>query len=60
LQRIRDVVGSIDPVFLNSPQYESLPLNAAVRCSLTLKVETANPVRCFKGRGTEAVSRRTR
>jgi threonine dehydratase len=56
LQRIRDVVGSIDPVFLNTPQYESLPLSASVGCSLILKVETANPVRCFKGRGTEAVT----
>ena len=56
LQRIRDAVGSIDPVFLDTPQYESLPLSAAVGCSLILKVETVNPVRCFKGRGTEAVT----
>lgn len=56
MQRIRDLVGSIDPVFLNTPQYESLPLSASVGCSLIVKVETANPVRSFKGRGTEAVT----
>jgi len=55
LRRIRAAVGSIDPVFLDTPQYESAPLNEAMGCSLTLKVETLNPVRSFKGRGTETV-----
>jgi threonine dehydratase len=55
LDRIHAAVGSIDPVFLRSPQYESLPLSDALGCSLVLKVETMNPVRSFKGRGTETV-----
>jgi threonine dehydratase len=44
-------VGLIDPVFLNSPQYDCEPLSAALGCHLTVKVETANPIRSFKGRG---------
>jgi hypothetical protein len=30
-------------------------LGELVGCSLVFKVETVNPVRCFKGRGTETV-----
>ena len=55
LQRVRDAVTSIDPVFLNTPQFESVPLSDAMGCEVTLKVETLNPVRSFKGRGTETV-----
>ena len=55
LQRARDAVGSIDPVFVDTPQYESVPLSDALGCSVVLKVETLNPVRSFKGRGTEVV-----
>jgi threonine dehydratase len=53
LDRIRRVRTVIDPVFLNSPQYECAPLGVALGCSIALKVETLNPVRSFKGRGTE-------
>lgn len=61
LDRIRAAVRSIDPVFLESPQYDSRPLSDALGCSLVLKVETMNPVRSFKARGTETVvSRLTR
>jgi threonine dehydratase len=55
LDRIRDARRAIDPVFLASPQYECMPLSDALGCSLALKVETLNPVRSFKGRGTETV-----
>ncbi|WP_063936047.1 threonine ammonia-lyase [Actinokineospora spheciospongiae] len=55
LARIRDAVSAIDPAFLRSPQFRSWPLDAALGCSVTLKVETLNPVRSFKGRGTELV-----
>jgi threonine dehydratase len=41
----------IGRVFLNTPQYNCEPLSAALGCALTLKVETTNPIRCFKGRG---------
>ena len=58
LDRIRGARALIDPVFLHSPQYECAALGDALGCSVTLKVETLNPVRSFKGRGTEtAISR---
>ena len=56
LDRIRRARHTIDPVFLDSPQYACGPLGAALGCAITLKVETLNPVRSFKGRGTEAVA----
>ena len=55
LDRIRRALEAVDPVFLDSPQYASAPLGAALGCSITLKVETLNPVGSFKGRGTETV-----
>ena len=55
LGRIRVAAGVIDPVFLDTPQFECAPLSAALDCSVVLKVETLNPVRSFKGRGTETV-----
>ncbi len=44
---------SIDRVFRGSPTYECESLSAELGCALTLKVETANPIRCFKGRGAD-------
>lgn len=41
----------IDPVFLGSPQFDCEPLSEVLGCKLTLKLETANPIRSFKGRG---------
>jgi threonine dehydratase len=55
LERIRAAVRLIDPVFRGTPQYECEQLGASLGCRITLKVETLNPVRCFKGRGTETV-----
>jgi threonine dehydratase len=55
LGRIRAAVQSIDPVFLRTPQFGSGALDAVLGCSVTVKVETLNPVRSFKGRGTELV-----
>lgn len=55
LDRVRAAVSLIDPVFRGTPQYDCEPLGAALGCRITLKVETLNPVRCFKGRGTETV-----
>jgi threonine dehydratase len=51
---LADIAGAadvIDPIFLHTPQYDCEPLSAALGCSLTLKLETANPIRSFKGRG---------
>jgi threonine dehydratase len=46
---------AIDPVFLDSPLMTHPALDDALGCAVTLKVETLNPIRSFKGRGTEAV-----
>ncbi len=56
LDRIRAAVGEIDPVFLDTPAWSCAPLGRTLGCSMTLKVETLNPVRSFKGRGTETVA----
>ena len=56
LDRVRAVVGEIDPAFLDTPALPCAPLGRALGCSVTLKVETLNPVRSFKGRGTETVA----
>jgi threonine dehydratase len=58
LDRIRSAVFSIAPVFRNTPQYVCPPLGETLGCELILKLETANPIRCFKGRGTETVMTR--
>jgi threonine dehydratase len=51
LDNVLRAASLIDPVFLNSPQFTCEPLSEAVGCNLTLKLETANPIRSFKGRG---------
>lgn len=53
LERIEAARALIDPVFLNSPQFEAEDLGDALGVRLTLKVETLNPIRSFKGRGAE-------
>jgi len=52
---IESARAAIDPVFLNSPLLRETPLDAALGCTLAIKVETLNPIRSFKGRGTEAL-----
>jgi threonine dehydratase len=56
LDRVRAAVSEVDPVFLETPALPCAPLSGELGCSVTLKVETLNPVRCFKGRGTETVA----
>jgi threonine dehydratase len=53
LERIETAARSIDPVFLNSPQFESESLSDELGMRLVLKVETVNPIQSFKGRGTD-------
>jgi threonine dehydratase len=53
---VRVTVGAIDRAFLDTPALPCVPLGRALGCSITLKIETLNPVRCFKGRGTETVA----
>lgn len=50
-ERIEEAMGTIDPIFLNSPCASSELLNEALGCKLIAKVETINPIRSFKGRG---------
>ena len=52
-QIIEQAAKSIDPIFLNTPQFELDALNDLLGLRLVLKVETLNPIRCFKGRGTD-------
>ena len=54
-QRILAARDAIDPVFLDSPVVSSGVLDDLLGCRCVLKVETLNPIRSFKGRGTEAV-----
>lgn len=53
IERIAQASSMIDPVFLNSPQFEAESLGAHFGCRLVVKVETLNPIRSFKGRGAE-------
>ena len=53
LDRIRDAADVIDAVFLHSPQFDCEPLSHQLGVTTLLKVETTNPIRTFKGRGTD-------
>src|SRR5215475_11064557 len=53
LEHIAEAAKVIDPVFLNSPQFLVESLSQRLGCRLVVKVETLNPIRSFKGRGTE-------
>ncbi|MQY04455.1 L-threonine dehydratase catabolic TdcB [Actinomadura sp. RB68] len=46
----------IDPVFLDTPLYRCEALESRLGCAVSVKLETANPVRSFKARGTELVA----
>ncbi|MGH7730265.1 MAG: threonine ammonia-lyase [Candidatus Eiseniibacteriota bacterium] len=56
LERIARAAAVIDPVFLDSPQYRAERLEGLLGCRLVIKVETQNPIRSFKGRGTECLT----
>jgi threonine dehydratase len=53
LDRIEEAATVIDPVFLDSPQFRPESLERQLGCRVVVKVETLNPIRSFKGRGTE-------
>jgi len=46
--------GRISPEFLGAQQIEQQELSRAVGAQLLCKIESKNPVGCFKGRGTES------
>ncbi len=56
IARIRAARRVIDPVFLDTPLYRCEALEPGLGCAVSIKLETANPVRSFKGRGTEVVA----
>jgi len=56
LARIRAARRVIDPVFLDTPLYRCEALEPELGCAVSVKLETANPVRSFKARGTELVA----
>lgn len=51
--RIAAAAASINPVFLNTPVVRGPDLDGAVGARVIAKVETLNPIKCFKGRGTD-------
>ncbi len=51
--RVEQATRVIDSVFLDSPQFVCEPLGEELGARLAIKVETLNPIRSFKGRGTE-------
>jgi threonine dehydratase len=53
LANIESAASLIDPVFRNTPQFSDDQLNEAFRRRVVVKVETANPIRSFKGRGAD-------
>ncbi|WP_037400140.1 threonine ammonia-lyase [Sinorhizobium fredii] len=48
----------ISSVFRDTPQFACPALGDVLGCEVVIKLETANPIRCFKGRGTEVVMSR--
>ncbi|QIS10116.1 threonine ammonia-lyase [Nocardia arthritidis] len=54
--RIRAARRNIDPIFLDTPLYRCPALEPELGCTVRVKLETANPVRSFKARGTELVA----
>ena len=55
---IRAARDEIDPAFLHSPQFVHDGLSARLGVPVIVKVETVNPIRSFKGRGTSVAVRR--
>jgi threonine dehydratase len=49
---IRGAASAIDPVFTASPEFVHDGLSARLGAPVVVKVETVNPIRSFKGRGT--------
>ncbi|MEK0099390.1 pyridoxal-phosphate dependent enzyme [Streptomyces sp. A475] len=54
--RIRAARRVIDPIFLDTPLYRCEALETGLGCTVSIKLETANPIRSFKARGTEVVA----
>jgi threonine dehydratase len=57
LARIEEAARTVDPVFRDSPQFVSERLCAALGRNVLVKIETANPLGSFKGRGADFLVR---
>jgi threonine dehydratase len=57
LGRIEEAARVTDPVFLDSPQFTSEQLCAALGREVLVKLEVANPLGSFKGRGADFLVR---
>ena len=53
VDKIEEAAGLIDPVFRDTPQFVCEPLSDRLGITTVLKVECVNPIRSFKGRGTD-------
>ncbi|KAL2867443.1 threonine ammonia-lyase [Aspergillus lucknowensis] len=58
LRRILQARQCVSREFLNSPAFDCITLGDLLGCEIVIKLETANPIGCFKGRGTEVVMSR--
>ncbi len=56
--RIAAAAERIDPVFLNTPQFASPELSAALKREVVVKNETLTPIGSFKGRGAWLLAER--
>ncbi|MEJ0029303.1 MAG: pyridoxal-phosphate dependent enzyme [Bacteroidota bacterium] len=56
---IEQAFDEIDRAFTDSPQFECEPLSNMFNCRVILKIETLNPIRSFKARGTELLTNRS-
>ena len=53
VENIERAAREIDAVFTHTPQFNCEPLSSKLGATLTLKLETLNPIRSFKGRGAD-------
>ena len=53
IDRIREAAEIIDPAFKDTPQFVAESLGERYGVTVVLKVECVNPIRSFKGRGTD-------
>ena len=58
IERIREAAGVVDPAFLNTPQFDCEPITDRLGVGTILKIEIVNPIRNFKGRGTDFLMHR--
>lgn len=55
LRRILQARQDISRVFLDTPAFDCIALGGLLGCEIVIKLETANPIGCFKGRGSDVV-----